>query len=212
MSADTTYSGQALNYTAQGGAATHIGGSLVIDSGGSVDMSAVASLGTGTIRFDLASARLIATNDIPNNSATPPGGILTSNTGPAYKRVNGATDKAMTVQWASSSSVEIQLPTVPVPVDMDVTQAATLKLLTKMGGSTDTPTITADVFPGIGGTNAGGATSACASTLGEVTVTVAANSLTAYPSVISVALTPGAHTTDALNLYDCYLEYAKKTS
>lgn len=212
MTVDTTTSGQALNYAEQGGKEWHVGGKLIADAGATIDLSAVANVATGTLRFDLFAARVIATNQIPNSAATPSGGMLTSNTTPLLTRVNGATDKAMAVQWAATVTNELQLPTVPVPIDMDVTKACTLKLLTKMGGSTDTPTITADVFPGIGGTNAGGATTAAASTLGEVTLTIAASSLTAYPSTISVALTPGTHGTDALNLYDAYIEYAYKTS
>src|SRR6185437_11823853 len=135
MAADTSYSQAGTGiYFAQGNKELHVpsGAALVFDS---------ANLSTGTIRFDIFGARAIATNDIPNTAATPPGGILTLNTAPLLKRTKAATDKSMMIQWAASSSIEIQLPSVAIPIDCDVTKAATLKIRAKMGGATDTPTI-----------------------------------------------------------------------
>jgi hypothetical protein len=205
MSADTSYSQAGTGiYFGQGNKELHVpsGAALVFDS---------ANLSTGTLRFDIFGARAIASNDIPNTAATPPGGILTLNTAPLLKRTNAATDKSMMIQWAASSSIEIQLPSVAIPIDCDVTKAATLKIRAKMGGATDTPTITANVFPGVGGADAGTATAALSATAANLTVAIAASTLT-VGDVVSVALTPGAHTTDALDLYAVWLEYTKLTS
>lgn len=205
MAADASYSqaGKGI-YFAQGNKELHIpsGAALVFDG---------ANLSTGTLRFDLFSARAIGSNDIPNTAATPPGGLLTLNTAPLLKRTNAATDKSMMIQWASSSSIEIQLPSASIPIDFDVTKASTLKIRAKMGGATDTPTITANVFPGVGGADAGAATAALSATAANLTVAIAASIFT-VGDVVSVALTPGAHTTDAIDLYAVWLEYTKLTS
>lgn len=214
MAADTSYSqGGTGVYFAQGNKELHVpsAAKIVLDSGGILDMSASANLGTGTVRFDIFGARAIASNDIQNTAATPPGGILTLNTAPLLKRTNAATDKSMMIQWAATSVIEIQLPSVAIPIDFDVTKTSTLKIRAKMGGATDTPTITANVFPGVGGSDAGAATGALSSTAAVVTVAIAANIFT-VGDVASVALTPGAHGTDALNLYAVWLEYTKLTS
>lgn len=205
MALDKSYSqGGTGIYFALGNKELHIpsGAAFVCDG---------PNLATGTIRFDIFGARAIASNDIPATAATPPGGLLTSNTAPLLKRTNAATDKSMMIQWAATSVIEIQLPSVAIPIDFDVTKTSTLKIRAKMGGATDTPTITANVFPGVGGADAGAATAALSSTAAVLTVSVAASIFT-VGDVVSVALTPGAHGTDALNLYAVWLEYTKLTS
>jgi hypothetical protein len=188
------------------------GGRITIESGGILDLSASASLGKGIIPIDIAGARSLASNDIPNTAAAPPGGLLTLNTNPLLKRENAATDKALKIQWAAGNAAEIALPPVVYPPDLDDAAIVTVKMLAKMGGSTDTPTITVGFFEGVGDTDAGGATGALSSSLAVVSRDIAAADIGAAPKAASITLTPGAHATDVLDLYAVWLEYTKKTS
>lgn len=166
----------------------------------------------GKLDLSLGSLREIASDDIPNTAATPPGGLLTSDTTPAYGRVNGATDKALRVLWVATNSDEVQFPPTFMPPDIDSDQDLTIHLLADMSGATDTPTIDVQVFDGVGDTEMGGATAAVTSTLAELTVTIAAADLSGHPlGFLNIALVPGAHTTDDLRVYGAWVEYARKT-
>jgi hypothetical protein len=212
---DTSYSQAGTGiYFHQSNTELHFpsGTSLVLDAGAS--FANATSQGTGRINFDLFSARLIASNNIPNTAATPSGGLLTSNTAPSIARTNGATDKSIVVSWVATSVIELQLPTVYLPVDMDVTQACTLNILAAMATTTgpDTPTVAFGLWDGIGGSNVGGNTGAVTGTTAAVySFSVAANTLTAN-SVISCQLTPGTHANDAVNLYAAWISFTKKSS
>lgn len=188
------------------------GGKLILDAGATLDLSDSAALGIGILPLNLFGARAVAANDIPNTAATPPGGLLTLNSAPTLKRLNAATDKGIKVEWAAASVIEIVLPPVVYPPDLDDTKNVVLKLAAKMAGATDTPTITANFFEGIGDADAGGATAALSNALQILSVTIAAANVGAYPNFASVSLTPGAHGTDALALYAAWLEYSKKTT
>jgi hypothetical protein len=188
------------------------GGRITVESGGIIDLSASSALGKGIIQIPLAGARAIAANDIPNTAASPSGGLLTLNTSPLYKRENGATDKALKIQWAAGNAVEIALPTFAYPPDLDDTAVVTLKLLAKMGGAADTPTITVGYFEGVGDTDAGGATGALSAAVAVVSRVIAAADVGAAPNFASITLTPGTHATDAIDLYAAWVEYTRKTS
>lgn len=167
-----------------------------------------ATSAQGFIPLTLDKWLLIATNDIPAIAvASGNGGKLASDTAPALKRVNGATDKCLTIDWAASSSVEITQGFC-YPPDMDVTAAYTVNLRVKMAGATDTPTIAIGVFEGIGDTNRGATSGAASATLGTVSASVTPTG--GHPNFASVSLTPGAHTTDILHLYEAYILYKKK--
>lgn len=168
-------------------------------------------INTETLNLNLGSLREIASNDIPNTAATPSGGLLTSDTTPAYARVNGATDKALRVIWVATNSDEVQFPPVFMPPDLNSDLDITIHLLADMSGATDTPTIDVQVFDGVGDTEMGGATAAITSTLAEVSVTISAADLSGHPlGFLNVALVPGSHTSDDLRLYAAWIEYTKK--
>lgn len=168
-----------------------------------------ATMRTGFIPLDLFSTREIVTNNIPITSGTD-AGILSSDSGPRLERINGATDKGIRVVWAAANVDEVQLPTFAYPPDLDDTAAVTVNILAKMSGATDTPTLTVSYFEGVGDTNAGAATSALSSTLTQKTVTIAAGDVGAYPTFASVGITPGAHGTDAVEIYAVWIEYTRK--
>jgi len=161
----------------------------------------------GVIPLPLGSAREIATNAIQNLAAS--GGLLCSDSTPIYERVNGATDKALRLNWASSDSNEITFDSVPKPHDLDASADMTIHLMSYMSGSTDTPVIAVGYFEGVGDTNAGGNTAALSDTEAEQTVTIAAANIAAAPGYFTVTLTPAAHTSDALYLMQAWCEYTR---
>jgi hypothetical protein len=167
------------------------------------------TMATGFIPLDIGSLRIIAANVIGNTSE---GMLLDGNTAPSLQRVNSATDKALRVIWASSSSIECQFPPVPKPPDMDGTVAFSVHLM--MGKDTNTDnTVTVDVqmFDGVGDTEAGAPTAAlAAAALAEYSADMAAGDLAEHPGFINISLIPGTHTTDAIWLYAAWVEYARK--
>lgn len=163
----------------------------------------------GFIPLDITTMKIIGSNVIAN---TTEGLFPDGNTAPSLQRVNAATDKALRVIWAASSSVETQFAPVPKPPDLDGAAALTLHLM--MGKDTNTDnavTVTAGIYDGVGDTDAGGATAAlAAATLAEYTVSLAAGDLAEHPGFLNICLTPGTHTTDAIWLYAAWIEYTRK--
>ena len=167
--------------------------------------------GRGFLLLDIVTLRLIVTNDI--DTSANHGGILTSDSTPALARENGATDKALRVNWVLGNTDEVQFPTVPMPPDLKETADVTVHLLAKMSGASDTPTIDVQVFDAIGDTEMGGATAALSNTLAELTVTIANANISGHPlGFFNIALVPGAHGTDALELYAAWIEYTRKSA
>lgn len=164
------------------------------------------TLKTGFIPLALAAAREVATNAIQNAAAN--GGLLASDTTPILQRVNGATDKAIRINWAATNVDEITWE-FPYPPDLDESQPLFVKLRAKMGGATDMPVIGVGFFEGVGDTNAGGNTAALSNAMQTLSVTIAAGNLGAPPNFASVSLVPAAHGNDALELYAAWIEYTR---
>jgi len=167
------------------------------------------TMATGFIPLDIASLRIIAANVIGNTSE---GMLLDGNTAPSLQRVNSATDKALRVIWASSSSIECQFPPVPKPPDMDGAVDLTVHLMLGKDTNTDnTVTVDIQVFDGVGDTECGAPTAAlAAAALAEYSATVALADLGEHPGFLNISLIPGTHTTDAIWLYAAWIEYARK--
>lgn len=173
---------------------------------------AILTGGPGFIPINLASARVVASNDIPAKGAAD-GGVVSKDTDPIFERENAATDKALRLSWASASVIELQLPPVTYPSDLDDAAPIVVHILAKMkAASVDTPVIAVGAFEGIGDTNAGGNTAALSTTLQDLTVTLAASDIGAYPNVLSLTLKPGTHGTASNDayVYACWLTYTKK--
>lgn len=174
----------------------------------------------GYMPLDLGSARYIDSNDIPDANSTgagdSSGGILASDTTPAYGRVNGATDKALRIFWLVSDVDEVQFSPVYMPPDLDSDKDLTIHLLARMAaGSVDTPNFDVQVFDGIGDTEMGGTTANLSTTLAELTRTIVAADLSGHPQgFLNVTLTPGAHDTasNTVELYAAWIEYARKVA
>lgn len=208
--------GQILNSDGTDPAWATISGDATMAAGGALTIAAAAveasmlgaNLRKGVIQLDISTLKIIAGDAIGN---TTEGLLPDGNTAPSLARVNGATDKALRVVWASSSSVEVQFPPIVYPPDLDDTAAVEVHLLAAMAGATDTPTITIGYYEGVGDTNAGGATGPLNTTVADVSVSIAHGDVGAAPKAVNIVLTPGAHTTDALWLYGAYVQYTRKT-
>jgi hypothetical protein len=137
------------------------------------------------------------------------GGLFASDTTPIFEAVNGNTDSALRLRWASSNS-DLFTFQVSLPGDLDPSQSILVKYLAAMGGATDTPTLSGDFFFGIGGTKRTVATGAVTGTTAAVyTATIVTASIPTLPITLSAQITPGAHTTDTLLLYAMWIEYTK---
>ena len=165
------------------------------------------TLKTGYIPLDISMVRLVSSNDV---AATTEGGVPDGNTAPSYQRVNSSTDKAARLIWASSSSVEVMFAPFSLPPDIDSTAVLTIQIRAAMSGATDTPTVALAYFEGVGDSNAGGNTGAITGTTpATYGFPVVATDVGAAGAAVSVSLTPGTHTTDALHIYGAWVEYTR---
>lgn len=170
-------------------------------------------MSSGYIPLPLTAFRLTATNDIAASGAAD-GGVISQDTDPTLKRVNGATDKQIRIAWAATSVVEIQAPSFAYPPDLDDASAITVNLLVAKDANMDaTANIGVSYWENVGDTNAGGNTAAITETTPTVkTVTIAAGNVGAYPKVGAISLTPSAHGNDAIYLYAAWIEYTRLLS
>lgn len=187
------------------------GAAGVTQKAGSVTAAALTSnLKLGYIPLPLTGARVVAANDVPAKGADD-GGVISKDTDPILERVNGATDKRLRLKWAAASVVEVILGSFAYPPDLDDTAAVVVKTLAKMAGATDTPVLAISYFEGSGDVNAGGNTAACSAAEAVKSVTIAAGDVGAAPKSATVGITPGAHGTDALDIYACWVEYTRRS-
>lgn len=120
------------------------------------------------------------------------------------------------LQWASSDSTKAQL-NFTVPLDYDEnSDTITLAILVNSAGTTDSPTLSANVYK----KSAGAALSAdlapaasaaipktTAATAAAVrTITISGKGIKAK-DVLTILIAPGAHTTDAVNVYGIDIQY-----
>lgn len=160
----------------------------------------------GYMPLSLGSLRDLATDEI----STP----LDDTTTPRLMRVNGATDKAIQVLWATSNNDEVAFPEIYMPPDFDSDKDITIHIVGEMSGATDTPTIDVLVFDSSGDTEMGGVTATFTDTRAEKTVTISAADLTGHPlGWLSISLIPvGAHATDTLAVHSVWIEYTRKVA
>ncbi len=154
----------------------------------------------------LGSLRLLSTDEIA--------GLLDNTTTPSFERINGATDKGLRVLWGLSNNDEIAFPEVYMPPDFDSDKDITVHIVGEMSGATDTPTIDVLVFDSSGDTEMGGVTATFTDTRAEKTVTISAADITGHPlGWLSISLLPvGAHATDTLAIFSCWIEYTRKAA
>jgi len=159
------------------------------------------------IPLDITALREITGNEIPAS----PGGMLGSDSNPILARVNGATDKALRVEWVADDVAEVQFPPVPLPPDLDAAEDVILHFMVQRDTGTNGCQIDVDAYEGISDTKVEVATTALTTTnVTEVTATLGAGDIAGHPNFLSLTLTPQAHAADALYLYAAAIEYTRK--
>lgn len=164
---------------------------------------------TGFIGIPLTALRELSSADIINAAGN--GGLLAKDTTPILEKVNGATDGAMRLNWASSN-VDVVSFQFAVPPDLDDTKDVLVKIRAAMQGTTDTPTITVDSWWDFGDTKVTDATEAVTgTTIATYTATIATADVPAA-NTCTINLTPGTHSTasHALYVYAVWIEYTRK--
>lgn len=185
-------------------------GTTQLADGGVTPAKLSTNLAIGTIPLPLSAMRLIATNDIAAKNTTD-GGLISLDTDPTFKRINGATDKMARISWAANSVVEILLGSFAYPPDLDDTADLIVHLIAKMAaGGMDTPVLTVSFFEGVGDTNAGGNTASLGTALADATRTILAADVGAAPNAATLGLIPGAHANEAVELYGAFVSYTRK--
>jgi hypothetical protein len=162
----------------------------------------------GFYPIDLSVWREISGGDIPVTASDA--GILSSNSTPAFIRINGATDKGLRINWVGGNSDEITACW-NYPPDLDNANPIVFEFVAASAGATNSPAVGVAFFVGVGDTNAGGNSAAVTGTTPtKYSVTIAAADVGAYPNFASISLTPAAHATDALRIYSTAIRYVKK--
>jgi len=147
-----------------------------------------------------------------NGGRLPSRGVLGTNTTPSLGPVSGGgTDEMMAVTWAAGNVDKVGAQ-VSLPGDFNGAVDVTVGIFAKSGGDTDTPTI------GIQ-TNWGNDDAPIADTSSAVntdtadwaveTATIANADIPNAARTVTIILTPGAHTADALQISDLYLQVAR---
>lgn len=166
------------------------------------------------IPIDLLEWREGSSGSLQNLAAV--GGLLATDSTPIANATNGDTDGTIRLNWAASDSNPIicqkALP------DLDGALALELHVIAKMtkaGGSlVDTPTLSLDSYfagPGVTSAKITDVSSAVgAQTYTEYVITIAAADIDDAAVTASFELTPGAHTTDSLQVCATWLEGYRK--
>ena len=170
---------------------------MSIITGGLVIAGAKAR-GDGFIPISLPTWREVSGDDIGVVGLANPGGILATDSTPAYEYINGATDKGLRLRWAASNVDKIAV-SVPLPPDLDDAQPISFHMMAQMAGATDVPPFTIAAFFNSGDSE-------------EVSVSLAAADVPAFPGFLSLELTPSTHGTDAIDVFATWLEYSKKNA
>ena len=161
-----------------------------------------------------AAMRQVGTNDFTGTTSIGAAGsagiaitsILHKHSLPALEFTNADTDSAIRLAWAANSSIAVAFQ-VPLPPHLDPSEDLTVKFYGSMAGTTDSVVVASDAFFDVGDTkvedNSGTVTTV---TNALYTITIASADIPIGARTMSVELTPGAHTTDAMYMYSCWVE------
>lgn len=161
----------------------------------------------GFLGIPLNTFREASAFDVGNIAAN--GGILASDSTPILDAINGATDGCQRLLWAASNNDQV-VTSLPVPPDLDYNQPLVLHTRIVSGGTTNPVGFTVDTFFNEGDTKVTDTSQTNqTATYGEKTTTIAAADIPSGAQVITIGLTPVAHTTDSMALTAAWLEYTK---
>lgn len=171
---------------------------------------AVQQGSAGFLSIPLNAWREAAAFDV--GAITANGGILASDTTPVLSAINDATDGCQRILWASSNNDQI-ITSIPLPPDLDTDSDLVLHTRIASGGTTNAVGFTVDSFFNEGDTKVVD-TSETNQTTGylEKIATIAAADIPTGAQILTLGLTPAAHTTDTLALTAAWLEYTRKVA
>lgn len=131
---------------------------------------------------------------------------ITNATGPKRDSANGDTDSQIVITWIASNSDAI-IFTTSVPPHVGAGDNATIYMRIKAGGSTDTPTLAADLYVNEGDTKVEFTSAAVSDAYQDLSVHIGGSNMPSNPRTLTCEITPGAHTTDALILSAIWVVY-----
>jgi len=121
-------------------------------------------------------------------------------TTPKLDMSNGDTDSHLEVLWAASNSDAILFQT---PIwSLDTDKPIQIQFQAIMAGDTDTPTIAADTYFDRGDTKVEDTSDALGDEAATQTITIAPADIPTGARMMTCELTPGAHTTDTITIWD----------
>lgn len=161
-----------------------------------------------------AAMREVVSNDLSGTTSIGAAGsagiaitsLLHKHSTPALEFTNADTDSAMRLHWAASNSDAVAFQ-VPLPPHLDPSEDLAIKFYGSMAGTTDSVVVASDAFFDVGDTKVednSGTVSTVTNAL--YTITIASADIPIGARTVSVELTPGAHTTDAMYMYSCWVE------
>lgn len=137
--------------------------------------------------------------------------LLATDTTPKIGRINGGTDGAQMITWATGG-VDKVFAQLPLPPDFDGSGACYIKARVKANGATNIPSFTVKSLWDEGDTAISDtlAASAATSTWGEISATIAAADIPDAPQTLTFSLTPGAHAANTWHISALWFEYKRK--
>ena len=132
---------------------------------------------------------------------------ITNATGPKRDSANGDTDSGIVITWIASNSDAVIFQT-NIPSHVEAGDMATVKVRIKAGGSTDTPTLAADLYINEGDTKVEYTTAAVSAAYQELSIPIGGSNMPVNPRTLTCEITPGAHTTDTLVTSAIWVEFS----
>ncbi len=130
---------------------------------------------------------------------------ITNATGPLRDSANGDTDSGIVITWIASNSDAVIFQ-VNIPPHVSQRDTLTVKMRIVAGGSTDTPTIAADMYINEGDTKVEATSAEVSDVVQELSVSISGADVPDVARTFTCELTPGAHTTDTLVLSALWVE------
>lgn len=132
---------------------------------------------------------------------------ITNATGPLRDSANGDTDSGIVITWIASNSDAVIFQS-NIPPHVEAGDTATVKVRIKAGGTTDTPTLAADLYINEGDTKVEYTSTAVSAAYQELGIVIGASDMPVNPRTLTCEITPGAHTTDTLVVSAIWVEYS----
>ncbi len=178
---------------------------VVIRSGAGFTTCAPIQNEFNTIGVPLTSFREVTSGGDVSNVAGI-GGVLASDTTPIYR---GDAAETQEIAWAASNS-DIIAAQVTMPDDVDGARDMFVDLRVVSAGTTNAATFTVETGWDGGALVSDTATGSASITAHTATATIAAADVPAAAKVLTLMLTPAAHTTDVITLYGVKIRYFRE--